>query len=104
VVIKFLFILIFTLKIYFLLRVSLSSFLLSYHPNNYVPANPMLTPAHILPEWSSFPFYAILRSIPDELKGVASIGGAIVLLLFLPFINTSKVRSSIFRPIYRKLF
>ena len=74
------------------------------HPDNYIPADPMLTPAHIVPEWYFLPFYAILRSIPDKLGGVAAMGGAIVILLFLPFINTSEVRSSTFRPIYRKLF
>jgi len=74
------------------------------HPDNYIPADPMSTPAHIVPEWYFLPFYAILRSIPDKLGGVAAMGGAIVILLFLPFINTSEVRSSTFRPIYRKLF
>jgi ubiquinol-cytochrome c reductase cytochrome b subunit len=74
------------------------------HPDNYIPADPMYTPAHIVPEWYFLPFYAILRSIPDKLGGVAAMGGAIVILFFLPFINTSEVRSSTFRPIYRKLF
>jgi len=67
-------------------------------------ANPLVTPAHIVPEWYFLPFYAILRSIPNKLGGVAAMGGAIVILLFLPFINTSEVRSSTFRPIYRKIF
>jgi ubiquinol-cytochrome c reductase cytochrome b subunit len=74
------------------------------HPDNYIPANPMSTPAHIVPEWYFLPFYAILRSIPDKLGGVVAMGGAIVILLFLPFINTSDIRSSTFRPLYRKLF
>jgi ubiquinol-cytochrome c reductase cytochrome b subunit len=74
------------------------------HPDNYIPADPMSTPAHIVPEWYFLPFYAILRSIPDKLGGVAAMGGAIVILLFLPFINTSEVRSATFRPIYRKHF
>ena len=74
------------------------------HPDNYIPANPMVTPHHIVPEWYFLPLYAILRSIPDKLGGVLAMGGAIVILLFLPFINTSEVRSSTFRPIYRKLF
>jgi len=74
------------------------------HPDNYIPANPMSTPAHIVPEWYFLPFYAILRSIPDKLGGVAAMGGAIVILLFLPFINTSEVRSSAFRPVFRKSF
>lgn len=74
------------------------------HPDNYIPADPMSTPAHIVPEWYFLPFYAILRSIPDKLGGVVCMGGAIVILLFLPFINTSLIRSSTFRPLYRKMF
>jgi len=74
------------------------------HPDNYIPANPMVTPAHIVPEWYFLPFYAVLRSIPDKLGGVAAMGGAIVMLLLMPWLNTSEVRSSTFRPIYRKIF
>lgn len=70
------------------------------HPDNYIPANPMSTPAHIVPEWYFLPFYAILRSIPDKLGGVVAMVGAILILLVLPIINTSKVRSSKFRPIF----
>lgn len=74
------------------------------HPDNYIMADALSTPAHIVPEWYFLPFYAILRSIPDKLGGVVAMGGAIVILLFLPFINTSVVRSSAFRPIHRQLF
>lgn len=74
------------------------------HPDNYIPANPMVTPAHIVPEWYFLPFYAILRSIPHKLGGVIAMFGALVGLMALPFINTSEVRSSTFRPIFRKLF
>jgi ubiquinol-cytochrome c reductase cytochrome b subunit len=74
------------------------------HPDNYIPANPMVTPAHIVPEWYFLPFYAILRSIPDKLLGVIALAGGILVLLALPFINTSEIRSSYFRPIYRKFF
>lgn len=74
------------------------------HPDNYIPANPMVTPAHIVPEWYFLPFYAILRSIPDKLGGVAAMGGALVILFAIPFLNTSEVRSSQFRPIFRKFF
>jgi len=74
------------------------------HPDNYIPANPMVTPPHIVPEWYFLPFYAILRSIPHKLGGVLAMGGAIVGLALLPYINTSEVRSSAFRPIYRKFF
>merc|ERR1711871_885933 len=74
------------------------------HPDNYIPADPMVTPAHIVPEWYFLPFYAILRSIPDKLGGVIAMFGAIVVLFLIPFINQSEVRSSTFRPIYRKAF
>lgn len=71
------------------------------HPDNYIPADPMHTPAHIVPEWYFLPFYAILRSIPDKLGGVAAMGGALVILFLIPFINTSEIRSTTFRPIFK---
>jgi len=74
------------------------------HPDNYIPANPMSTPAHIVPEWYFLPTYAILRSIPNKLGGVAAIGLVFVCLLLLPFINTSQIRSSCFRPFHKVLF
>jgi len=74
------------------------------HPDNYIPANPMSTPAHIVPEWYFLPVYAILRSIPNKLGGVAAIGLVFVALLALPFLNTSAIRSSSFRPIHKKFF
>ena len=74
------------------------------HPDNYIPANPMVTPAHIVPEWYFLPFYAILRSIPDKLGGVVAMGGALVILFAIPFINTSEIRSSQFRPLFRVFF
>jgi ubiquinol-cytochrome c reductase cytochrome b subunit len=74
------------------------------HPDNYIPADPMATPAHIVPEWYFLPFYAILRSIPGKISGVSAMGGAIVVLFFLPFLNSSNVRSSTFRPIYGASF
>ena len=64
----------------------------------------MSTPAHIVPEWYFLPVYAILRSIPNKLGGVAAIGLVFVSLFALPFINTSYIRSSSFRPIHKKLF
>ena len=64
----------------------------------------MSTPAHIVPEWYFLPVYAILRSIPNKLAGVAAIGLVFVSLLLLPFINTSSIRSSNFRPLHKKLF
>jgi len=71
------------------------------HPDNYIPADPMHTPAHIVPEWYFLPFYAILRSIPDKLGGVAAMGGALIILLIIPFINTSEIRSTTYRPLFK---
>jgi ubiquinol-cytochrome c reductase cytochrome b/c1 subunit len=74
------------------------------HPDNYIEANPMVTPPHIVPEWYFLPFYAILRAIPDKLLGVLAMFGAILILFALPWIDRSKVRSAAFRPIYRIMF
>jgi len=74
------------------------------HPDNYIPANPMVTPSHIVPEWYFLPFYAVLRSIPDKLGGVAAMGGALVVLFTIPFINTSEIRGPQFRPLFRIAF
>lgn len=74
------------------------------HPDNYIPANPMVTPPHIVPEWYFLPFYAILRSIPDKLGGVVAMGASIVILALLPYIASGPIRSSSFRPIYQFLF
>ena len=90
----------------FLLLIALFSFFVFYYPNflghsdNYIPANPLVTPPHIVPEWYFLPFYAILRSIPDKLGGVVAMIAAILILLLLPIINTSEIRSSKFRPIF----
>jgi quinol-cytochrome oxidoreductase complex cytochrome b subunit len=90
---------------FFVLALMFSFFVFFYpnvlgHSDNYIPANPLSTPAHIVPEWYFLPFYAILRSIPDKLGGVVAMISAILVLLLLPVINTSKVRSSKFRPIF----
>jgi quinol-cytochrome oxidoreductase complex cytochrome b subunit len=74
------------------------------HPDNYIPANSLVTPAHIVPEWYFLPFYAILRSIPHKLGGVVAMIGAILVLLLLPIINTSEIRSSKFRPIFAVVY
>ena len=71
------------------------------HPDNYIPADPLVTPAHIVPEWYFLPFYAILRAIPDKLGGVLAMFGAIAVLFILPWLDTSRVRSCTFRPIYK---
>ena len=79
-------------------------------PDNYIPANRLVTPAHIVPEWYFLPFYAILRSVPDllfipaKLAGVLCMFGAIILLFFLPWLDTSKVRSARFRPIFKQFY
>ncbi|KAJ3668093.1 hypothetical protein LUZ61_022981 [Rhynchospora tenuis] len=74
------------------------------HPDNYIPANPMSTPPHIVPEWYFLPIYAILRSIPDKAGGVAAIALVFISLLALPFFQNMYVRSSSFRPIYQGIF
>jgi quinol-cytochrome oxidoreductase complex cytochrome b subunit len=74
------------------------------HPDNYIPANPLQTPAHIVPEWYFLPFYAILRAIPNKLLGVVAMFSSIAILVFVPWLDTSRVRSATFRPIYRQFF
>jgi len=71
---------------------------------NYVEANPLQTPPHIVPEWYFLPYYAILRAIPDKLGGVVAMLASILILFVLPWLDTSKVRSARFRPIYKQLF
>ena len=74
------------------------------HPDNYIPANPMVTPYHIVPEWYLLPFYAILRSVPDKLGGVVLLFASLLILLALPWLDRGKVRSAVFRPIYKQFF
>ena len=74
------------------------------HADNYIEANPLVTPAHIVPEWYLLPFYAILRSVPDKLFGVIAMFLAIFVLVILPWLDTSKVRSAIFRPLYKQFY
>ncbi len=74
------------------------------HPDNYIPANPLVTPAHIVPEWYFLPFYAILRSIPDKLLGVVAMFASIGILFILPWLDRSPVRSAKFRPVYKWFF
>ena len=71
------------------------------HPDNYIEANPMKTPLHIVPEWYFLPFYAILRSIPNKIGGVLAMFGSLIILLLIPFINSSEIRSTVFRPIFK---
>jgi len=81
------------------------------HPDNYIPANPLSTPAHIVPEWYYWPFYAILRAftfdifgIPAKLLGVVAMFSAILMLFFLPWLDKSPVRSGNYRPAFKKFF
>src|SRR5450631_264830 len=74
------------------------------HADNYIPANPAVTPAHIVPEWYYLPFYAILRSIPNKLLGVIALFGSIGILVFLPWLDTSRVKSATYRPLYKQFF
>ena len=71
------------------------------HPDNYIEANPMKTPLHIVPEWYFLPFYAILRSIPDKIGGVIAMFGSLIILLTIPFSNSSEIRSTAFRPVFK---
>ena len=81
------------------------------HPDNYIPANPLATPAHIVPEWYFWPFYAILRAftvdflwiIPAKLWGVLAMFASILLLFFLPWLDKSPVRSAAYRPIFKRI-
>jgi ubiquinol-cytochrome c reductase cytochrome b subunit len=80
------------------------------HPDNYIPANPLATPAHIVPEWYFWPFYAILRAftvdilLPAKLWGVLAMFASILLLFFLPWLDKSPVRSGHYRPVFRIFF
>ena len=74
------------------------------HPANFTPANPLVTPNPIVPEWYFLPFYAILRAIPDKLGGVIAMFGSIGLLFVLPWIDTAKTRSMRYRPAARLFF
>ena len=71
------------------------------HADNYVQANPLVTPPHIVPEWYFLPFYAILRAIPSKLGGVIAMFSAILILVFIPWLDTSRVRSAKYRPIFK---
>jgi ubiquinol-cytochrome c reductase cytochrome b subunit len=67
-------------------------------PDNSIPANPIATPAHIIPEWYLLPYYAILRAVPDKVLGVFLMGAAIACIFILPWLDTSRVRSMRYRP------
>ena len=96
----------FGLCVFFLLFAGFVFFAPNYmgHPDNYIPANPLVTPAHIVPEWYFLPFYAILRAVPDKLGGVLLMFAAIAVLFVLPWLDRSPVRSAKFRPLYKQFF
>jgi ubiquinol-cytochrome c reductase cytochrome b subunit len=103
----------FGLAIFLIIFASLLFFAPNYlgHADNYIPANPMSTPAHIVPEWYFWPFYAILRAftmdflfIPAKLLGVLAMFASILLLFFLPWLDKSPVRSGNYRPLFQKFF
>jgi ubiquinol-cytochrome c reductase cytochrome b subunit len=74
------------------------------HTDNYIKANPMVTPSHIVPEWYLLPFYAILRAVPSKLGGVIVMFASLLVLMFLPWLDTSKIRSAVFKPISKLFF
>ncbi|MES0041872.1 cytochrome b N-terminal domain-containing protein [Mesorhizobium sp. M0091] len=86
------------------------AFFVFYLPNYlnstdaFIPANPLRTPAEVVPQWYFLPFYAILRSIPNKLAGVIAMFSAVAVLFILPWLDTSKVRSARFRPLYKWIF
>jgi ubiquinol-cytochrome c reductase cytochrome b/c1 subunit len=93
----------FALVVFLILYAWFAFFVPNYlgHADNFIEANPLVTPSHIVPEWYFLPFYAILRAIPDKLGGVLAMFGAIAVLFILPWLDTSRVRSCTFRPIYK---
>ena len=94
----------FAMVLFFILFAYFVFFLPNYlgHADNYIEANPLVTPAHIVPEWYFLPFYAILRAVPSALGGVLLMFGAIAVLFILPWLDTSKVRSGAFRSVWFK--
>jgi ubiquinol-cytochrome c reductase cytochrome b subunit len=73
------------------------------HADNFIEANPLVTPAHIVPEWYYLPFYAILRAVPSKLGGVVLMFGSILILMLIPWLDTSRVRSARYRPVFKWL-
>jgi ubiquinol-cytochrome c reductase cytochrome b/c1 subunit len=96
----------FAIVVFMILFAAFTFFAPNYlgHAINYLPANPLVTPAHIVPEWYYLPFYAILRAIPDKLLGVVAMFGSILILFVLPWLDTSRVRSGAYRPIFKQFF
>jgi ubiquinol-cytochrome c reductase cytochrome b subunit len=96
----------FAIVVFFILYALFVFFAPNYlgHAINYQQADQLVTPAHIVPEWYYLPFYAILRAIPDKLMGVVAMFGSILILFVLPWLDTSRVRSGSYRPIFKQFF
>ncbi len=96
----------FALSVFFIVFTAFVFYAPDYlgHSINYEEANPLVTPEHIVPEWYYLPFYAILRAVPDKLLGVVAMFGSIMIWFILPWLDTSKVRSAAYRPIFKQLF
>ena len=97
---------VFAVSIWFILYAWLVFYIPNYllDADNSVVANPLVTPAHVVPEWYLLPFYAILRAIPNKLMGVIALFAAIAILGFLPWLDRSPVKSAKYRPTYRFFF
>ena len=74
------------------------------HPDNCIPADPMETPKHLVPEWYFLPFYAILRSIPHKAAGIVAMGGSILIMLLIPFTYTGYIRNTTYRPLFKVFY
>ncbi len=110
----------FALVLFFILFAYFVFYLPDYlgHPDNYIRANPLKTPAHIVPEWYFLPYYAILRAfdfnigipftdivlLDSKLAGVIAMFGSLIVLLFLPWLDFAKTRSGNYRPLFRQFF
>ncbi|MEM7399790.1 MAG: cytochrome b/b6 [Pseudomonadota bacterium] len=96
----------FAAVVFFILFAGLVFYAPNYlgHSDNYIPADPLVTPAHIVPEWYFLPFYAILRAIPDKLMGVIAMFASIAVLFVIPWLDTSRIRSVSYRPIFKWFF
>lgn len=94
----------------FVVFIAIFAYFAFYIPNylnatdGYIPADPMKTPSEVVPQWYFLPFFAILRSIPNKLTGVIAMFAAVGVLFLVPWLDTSKIRSATFRPIYRVIF
>nr|AOY39420.1 cytochrome b [Hydnocerini sp. BMNH-844241] len=94
----------FLIMLFFLITLTLINPYYLGDPDNFIPANPLVTPIHIQPEWYFLFAYAILRSIPNKLGGVIALAMSIAILFILPFTNTKKMQSNQFYPINKFLF